>query len=651
MSGTATTQYECKHAVYVEAQDGREEDILFVKEVQHLPDGTTRRATRVIRNYVRPFWVTREGYRKHMDKKEWEKADRVQEYKSTQIKLVKAVCRALGRAPTKTTLRMLARSPYLYGTDISTPALLKGYYQNKWPDAISPNVIAILDTETDMTKKETEAGYGEIVMSSLVIQTAEREFKIYHVQTEEYAARLRENPKEKILAAFDKYVQPKLDRFEAKIDAEGNEVLKAPFKVNLEIKFVKSAGEVSYEMLRMAHEWQPDILAIWNMNFDIPKMIAALEKYGYNLPAVWSDPKVPRDFQFFRYIQGPSQKVTASGKTMALHPAEQWHTVYTPASFYVLDAMCVYQKIRIAKGKESSYALDYILEKNLAETDPEIRKLKFDKADGFYGGEWHTFMQEKYPAEYSAYNMFDCLSMALLDQKTTDLKQVVSILAGPSEYRIFPSQPRRTCDDLHFVSLNKGLVIGSTSDQMEVEFDKQTVGITDWIVTLPSYLVSDDGLKMMKEVPNITSYAYAHVYDLDVESTYPTGTVMSNQSKETTSREIGKIKGVDQTTQRATGVNLTGGFVNAIEISCNVFSAPTLDTLLKSFKEQLPKSRAKPEMTQALIREVNAGHNQGFDIPNFEEPESKEIEYTDPATDIPFAAAVEEMNVTGTMSW
>lgn len=503
--------YECKHAVYVEAQDGSEEDILFVKENQHFEDGSTRPATRVIRNYVRPFWVTREAYRKHMDKKEWELKERVQEFKSTQIKLVKNICRALGRAPTKTTTRMLARNPYLYGTDIGTPALLKGYYQEKWPQAISPNSVAVLDTETDMVD-----GHEEIVMSSLTMQETDRSVKIYHVVTEAYASRMGRDPvvqEAAIRDAFAKYVQPKLDRFGAKKKADGDWVLKDPFQVNLEIKFVKSAGDVAFEMVQRAHVWTPDIVAIWNMNFDIPKMITVLEKYGYKLEDVFSDPKVPPKYRFFKYIQGPSQKVTASGKTMALHPAEQWHTVYTPASFYVLDAMCVYLKIRIAKGKEASYALDYILEKNLADTDPDIRKLHFDEADGVYGGEWHTLMQSKYPAEYCAYNMFDCLSMGLLDQKTTDLKQMVTILSGVSEYRIFPSQPKRTCDDLHFVCLEKGKVIGSTSDQMETELDSKVVDVKNWIITLPSYLVSDDGLHLTKELPDLSSYAYAHVYD------------------------------------------------------------------------------------------------------------------------------------------
>lgn len=507
----APVGYECKHAIYVEAQDGSEDDMLLVKERHHFEDGSTKPNIRLIKNYERQFWVTREGYRKHVDKKEWEHVDRVQAFPTTQAKLVKNVCRALGRAPVNTTLRMLARSPYLYGTDATTPVLIKGQYQRKWPTAISPNEVGILDIETDMVD-----GTNEIIMSALTQMVGPRHVRIFQVHTKANLKKLgssAEQAIDRILKAFQKYVQPKLDAYGTQVNKQGEVIVPPPFKVDFEFKFVENGGDVAFEMLQKSHQWQFDIMAIWNMDFDVPKMNEALEKYGYNLAKVWSDPKVPAKYQHFKYIQGPSQKITASGKTMSLAPAERWHTVYTPASFYVLDAMCVYLKIRIAKGKEASYALDYILDKVLGKTDPDVRKLKFDAAKDYHGGDWHTFMQEHYPAEYSVYNMFDCLSMGLLDYKTTDLRQMVSILNGVSEYHRFGSQPRRTCDDLHFFCLDKGLVIGSTSDKMEDDNDKHVVPLDGWIVTLPSYLVSDEGLKIVEELPDQNTYVYGHVAD------------------------------------------------------------------------------------------------------------------------------------------
>lgn len=565
---------ECKHAIYVVAQDNSPNDLLVVKEYEHRSDGTRVPYLRQIVNYKRPFWVTKENFRKHTDKKEWEVQERLMKYESTQINLIKSIGRALGRAPTQTSLRMLARSPYLYGCDVTTPVLAKHHYMEKWPTCVSDNSVAVLDTETDMVH-----GHEEIIMVSLTMKSRAK----IVIVNEFFEGSGIYDPAAAIQAGFEKY----LGEYKEKRN------------IVLEVEFAKNAGEAVAKIIQTAHVWQPDIMAIWNMNFDVPKMVSMLEKYGYDPAEVFSDPSVRRPFRFFKYIEGPEQKVTASGKSMALAPAERWHQVIAPASFYILDAMCVYYKLRIAKGKEPSYALDAILSKHLG-----IRKLKFEEANGYYGGAWHQFMQKNYKVEYCIYNLFDCISMELLDEKTTDLKYQCSSLCGHSEYHRFGSQPRRTCDDLHFVCLEEGKVIATTSDKMEDDNDQYVVGLTDWIVTLPSYLVSDDGLKVIEELPDVPTLIYAQVADLDVEGTYPNIEIIANISKETTSRELSRIQGIDEVTQRSIGINLSGGHVNAVEISCALFKAPTMDMLLADFKEKhMPNSRARPAMTAALEAE------------------------------------------------
>ena len=181
------------------------------------------------------------------------------------------------------------------------------------------------------------------------------------------------------------------------------------------------------------------------------------------------------------------------------------------AGFYFIDAMCAYKKIRAAKGNEASYSLDYILNKHLG-----IRKLKFKEADHLSGLKWHQFMQKNYRIEYGIYNLFDCISVELLDEKTKDLRNTVSVLCGFSEFHKYPSQPRRTVDDLHFLCLQNNLVIATTSDQMEDKLDEYVLGLRDWIVTLASHQVVDNGLNVIREFPNIKTFIRAHVADLVV---------------------------------------------------------------------------------------------------------------------------------------
>lgn len=575
----AVIGHECKHALYFTANDGSPNDCLVVKEWIHYADGTKEPNMRFVRNYERPFWVTRKELRKHNDKKEWEYKSRLQEFKSTQIKLVQAVGRALERPGLSGNLRMVARSPYVYGFDVTTPVLIKHSYMEKWP-ALKDNLntVAVLDIETDMVLPTNHPDHGKMIMGSVTMKDKAR------------------------IVVLESYIKGIHD-WEAKLQEKFRHYLgeyQEKRGIKLEIVSAKTPGEAAFKLVQCAHEWKPDILTIWNMDFDIPKLCKVLEEEGYDLAEVWSDPATPKQFKYFKYIQGAAQKVTQSGKVLPLHPAERWHVVECPASFYVLDAMCVYLKIRIAKGKEASYSLDYILQKHLG-----IRKLKFEEANGYVGGKWHTFMQTNYKLEYCVYNLFDCISTEMLDEVTTDLCRMVSLLCGHSEYHRFPSQPRRTCDDLHFFCLERGLVAATTSDKMQDDLDQHVVSINDWIVTLPSYLVTDDGIQAIEELPNVRTQMRAHVADLDVEGTYPNVEIIANISKETTARELSKIEGIDEQVQRSVGINLSGGFVNAVEICVGLYKAPTMDELLAKFKEtHMPNSRARPEMTAALQAEI-----------------------------------------------
>lgn len=59
-----------------------------------------------------------------------------------------------------------------------------------------------------------------------------------------------------------------------------------------------------------------------------------------------------------------------------------------------------------------------------------------------------------------------------------------------------------------------------------------------------------------------------------------------NISKETTFRELCRLKGVPESVQRLAGINLTVPRVNAVEIACTVFGAPTFDELLEDFQKK-----------------------------------------------------------------
>lgn len=353
-------------------------------------------------------------------------------------------------------------------------------------------------------------------------------------------------------------------------------------QVQLEIIIADTPGQAVCEVMKRAHAWQPDFVAIWNINYDLPKILDCLQKENIYAPDVFSDPTVPPMFRRAEYIQGTNKKKKSNGEETPLHPADQWHMMDCPASFYFIDAMCVYKRIRVAKGMEPSYSLDYILNKNLG-----IRKLKFTEADHLTGLKWHEFMQTNYKVEYVIYNVFDCISVELLDELTMDLALTISVLCEHSEFSKFPSQPRRTVDDLHFFCLEdeEPRVIATTSDQMVDENEELVIGMNDWIVTLPAHLVVDNGLKVIKELPEVRTGLRMHVADLDVSAAYPNTEDFMNISKETTFRELSRIRDIPEEVQRRCGINMTAGVTNAVEICCELYKMPGFDTLLQSFAE------------------------------------------------------------------
>lgn len=550
--------YECKHGVYVQASDGSKDDLVVVKEIVHTKDGRLIPNLRFFLNFKRDFYVTKEPYRNHNEKKEWEDVAKLQKFTTTQSKMAEAIARALGKPGTKSSLRMLGQSRYLYGSDITTPVLIKHKYMVQYPDCISENRVSVLDIETDVVK-----GTEEIISISLTYK--DRAVLVY---TKDF------------LGTVPNAIEETHRQFELHLGE-----FKRKRNISLEVLVTDTPAQAVLEVINRAHAWMPDFVAIWNIDYDLPKIIAALEKEGYNLADVFSDPRVPPRFRYCRYVQGADQKVTATGKITPLHPADRWHTLECPASWYAIDAMCVYKKIRVAKGNEASYSLDYILNKIL-----KVRKLKFDdilekEAPHIKPGslKWHEFMQTNYRIEYGIYNLFDCISVEELDQETGDLRSTLSVLVEHSEYHRFPSQPRRTADDLHFFCEERNKIIAATGSNMEEELDKHIVSMNGWIVTLPAHLVDDNGLQIINEFPELRTSIRAHVADLDVSGAYPNTQDLLNMSKETTYRELCRIEGIPETTQRRTGINLTGGTTNAVEIGCEIFGLPSFDVMLSSF--------------------------------------------------------------------
>jgi hypothetical protein len=547
---------ECKHVVYTVSSTDTRSDMLTVKEIIHLKDKRSFPRLRFIENYERNFYITTKPNQNHTDRKEWEQISKLKAYPTVQRNLTDTIVRAQGYGNPKTQLKVLARSPFLFGADISTPALMKHSYQKRCPNLFTPNTVAVIDSETDMQK-----GDGK----DPIILTITFKDKVFITIREDYLEGIAA-PTEGIITALHRYLEDDIKNR----------------NIKFEIVITPSMVEMCKLVIQKAHEWQPDFVTFWNMDFDMVVMLQVLTAEKVNLADLFSDPRVPPDYRYFNYKRGPNSKQKADGTVENLASYDQWHVVEHPASFQFIDAMCVYRQIRKAKGKAPSYSLDSILKKELGRGKLYFANGESNAKSGSV--EWHVDMQRNFKLEYIVYNVFDCLGVELLDEKTRDLQTQVSILSGFSEYSVFHSNPKRTSDKLHFFCLGIGKVAGCVNDKMADDLDRQIQDLKGWIVTLPTHLVENNGLKLLKELPDVSSSCYKYVSDADITSTYPNGEIIMNLSKETTMMELGRIKGIEKDRQRLIGINLTGGPANAIELLTEVTGAPNPVQLLELYK-------------------------------------------------------------------
>lgn len=439
---------EMKFGTYVKTPDGLH-DVVFVKEHITLKDGRRIPRLNPIKDYVRKFWITQEAYRNHQEKKEWEDFSKLMEFKSTQALLEQKVAAAMGAPGAKRSMRQWARSPYLYGTDIKTTSLLKNEYQKRWPAYKTPtSTVAVLDIETTTD--------GEDYPLCLSLTFGSRCVIAIH---KDFVKGIFE-PEVKLRKCFREQL--------------GEVIVKR--QIELEVVFVDSVTEMCQKVFKRAHEWKPDFITIWNISFDLKVLERWVNKENGSWVDIVSDPSVPPGLRYYYFNEGDDTKTSASGKEEKLAPAAIWHVVECTASFQFVDSMRIYYRLRMAEGVlPGGYNLD-----NVLKTNGVGGKLKFDvKADS--GLQWHRIMQAEHPIEYLVYNLWDCISVEVLDEKTQDLRMVIEAQCGLSDYGRLKTNPGKTVDDLHFFALENKKVIATFPGSKEDENDEIVVGTDDWI--------------------------------------------------------------------------------------------------------------------------------------------------------------------------
>lgn len=535
---------QCVLARYTAANDGSGNDLLMIKEKVHHHDGTVTANLRLLENYQRDFYITSATQRTHQQKKEWESLSKLKRIKTTQAKMSTDLAKALFKKPTSP-MKELTKSPYVYGTDISTTSLIKHQYQSRWPELFSTNDLAVLDVRT-----EKETGFDTIVSLSLTFQN-----RALVVTTEAFAGQHCDG-------SFLGQDRPAL--------TVTFEVARTPF-------------DALTKIMATLHEWQPDFVGLWNMEPAMNAMLLCIEKAKAKPADLFCDPRLPEKYRNFEWRPMRAKKTSASGKTVNRTAQTLWHCADHLASFYFVDMMALFALLRdSSSGQRSSYALYDILFEELGlyrDSPPALA--------GYPDEEWELLMQRHEPMAYLLHSLKTCLYLQELDRKTGDVSQKLTTLCGVSRLSDFASLPRRIVDALHFFCLEQKKVVGSAMANMSLAGDEHLSASKGWILNLPPAMrEAKESLRVVQENPWVNSDVYGFVCNLDVKSCYPTSTIILNIAKETTRRELAKLKGISEESMKRIGLNLTAPACNAVELGQEAFSLPSLDQLLEQYQQE-----------------------------------------------------------------
>ncbi len=459
---------EHKFNTFLEKNIDRE-DTHVVKEVIVYKDGTRKPNLRIIKNFKRPFYITKPHFRNHNDKKEFEELSKVQTYSSTQSDLPNNIATKIGMNGYKRNVyRDVLRSPYLYGSDVPSTAILSKSYEDKFGVRFTPFTVAALDIESDIDTKEI---YIVSTVFENVIRTA-----VNRTLLRNYQLTTDEEIKDKINTIFKKHVR-KSEKYTLDITIHDNE------------------SSCVVEIFKTIHMWKPDFLSIWNVTFDIKMMANALIKNNIEPKTVFSDPNIPHELKQYEFKEGPAKKKKADGTVMQIDVQNRWHVVKITASFYVIDAMCAYSQIRAGAMKVvGGYGLDNIAKKELGKDAGKIT-FKGLLPDNLAKEEWHRRMSKEHPLEYIVYNMGDNTEMLDLNDVTSDLSVVLPALTGHSHFNYFNSGPSKIVDKLYHEILEDKIVLGTRPYRDDKD---KILGLKGWILTLTAPLITREGERVLR---------------------------------------------------------------------------------------------------------------------------------------------------------
>lgn len=579
--------HEIRYAMHLPRNEDRE-DTHYVKLQVTYDDGTREPRIAVLKNFKRPVYVTAPAYRNHVDKKEFEHIDKLIQSEATESDVDMVYANLLEQPHLAGNPRRLNESQNVYAKNLKATNFikLKSLEANNFIQ--TPYTVAGLDLETNVFMNTPDIPYGDIITGTIAKILPDGKYEVFTVINSLWLKQADMTTQD-----IERQCEERLSKFAPK-DKKGNIIGKFSDNVKTNFIYFDNQIDICRVLFKVANEWACDWLSIWNMMFDIhDTILRILNRHKVDPREIFCDSGLPMSLRRFEFVPGPDVKVTSDGKSSSIPPSDQWHKVYNTAKYHIVDSMCTFRSLRVHEGLLPRYSLDFVLGVVLGSN-----KLKVEGTDRMSGMEWHRHMQSVMKPTYVVYNIADVLEMLELERKTKDLANSIPTYSGITDFNDFKGSEAKTYASLYIYAKEKGWIIGTGANMERVhknlandeEFDNSdayryaTLGIKDWIQTLPIANVMPMGLRICLDFPDLITNARGNNKDSDAISSYPIGIMTLNISKATCYNEIISIGDIPEVTFRAMTLAVLPGNANTIEFCEVMHDLYGMDELLLAIR-------------------------------------------------------------------
>jgi DNA polymerase elongation subunit (family B) len=303
----------------------------------------------------------------------------------------------------------------------------------------------------------------------------------------------------------DTYIQTmeNIDKIKEKLEVKYKDILKGR-----EMEFIINEYDSEIDLIQAFYDAinidiRPDFVIAWNGHgFDNVYMINRVIRLGYQP----EDIMCPKEFEY--------KKVSYRKDTRNQDPADSKSEVNITSYSIYMDAMNVYANLRKAMGKEESYSLDYIGQKEVGLTKDKME------------GDFSTFHKLDYES-FMLYNIQDTVMMMMMEEKNNDMGAMYS-LAMLTHTRIEKAMSKTVC--LRNLASLYYQEEGAYISNNRAKIREQTEGkIRGGFVADPN-LVEEVGMEILFKKSN---HIFENNIDFDLSSLYPSIILAFNISPET----------------------------------------------------------------------------------------------------------------------